>query len=147
MKLQTFTVANVSTIHVPVHDEENTRTPGTTNTGQTYENVNDANSSADSSGDSSSETRSEPSRYRSLRDVYEDTEEIELEEELYLMGIDEPSDFNQTSKRKEWRDAMDKEMQAVEKNQTWNLVELPPGQKTIGLKWVFKSRRTPMGRW
>ncbi|KAL8145756.1 hypothetical protein AgCh_003778 [Apium graveolens] len=146
MKLQTFTVANVSTVQVPVHNEENTRISGTTNTGHTYENINDTNSSTDSSGDSSSETSSEPLRYRSLRDVYEDTEEIELEEELYLMGIDEPSDFNQASKRKEWRDAMDKEMQAVEKNQTWSLVELPPGQKPIGLKWVFKVKKDSDGK-
>jgi hypothetical protein len=36
---------------------------------------------------------------------------------------------------------MEAEMQSIEENRTWNLVDLPPGHKPIGLKWVFKVKR------
>ncbi|GJZ20846.1 zinc finger, CCHC-type containing protein [Tanacetum coccineum] len=33
------------------------------------------------------------------------------------------------------------EIDSIEKNQTWTLTRLPPNQKVIGLKWVFKLKR------
>ncbi|GJR20291.1 ribonuclease H-like domain, reverse transcriptase, RNA-dependent DNA polymerase [Tanacetum coccineum] len=37
------------------------------------------------------------------------------------------------------------ELDAIEKNQTWSLVDLPVGRKPIGLKWVYKLKRDPSG--
>jgi hypothetical protein len=31
-------------------------------------------------------------------------------------------------------------MNAVEKNETWELAELPKGQKVIRVKWMFKKK-------
>lgn len=31
-------------------------------------------------------------------------------------------------------------MKTIEKNDTWELVELPPENKAIGVKWVYKSK-------
>ena len=31
-------------------------------------------------------------------------------------------------------------MSSLERNQTWKLVNRPPGQKVIGYKWVFKRK-------
>ena len=42
--------------------------------------------------------------------------------------------------RDKWKDAMEKEMQSIEANKVWELVELPEGNKTIGCKWVFKRK-------
>nr|CAD1820262.1 unnamed protein product [Ananas comosus var. bracteatus] len=39
-----------------------------------------------------------------------------------------------------WRDAMAKEIQALETNQTWSLEHLPPDKKPIGCKWVYKIK-------
>ena len=36
-----------------------------------------------------------------------------------------------------WVAAMTLEMDALQRNQTWELVSLPSGEKTIGCKWVF----------
>ena len=35
---------------------------------------------------------------------------------------------------------MDEEITAIERNQTWELVDLPEGKKVIGLKWVYKTK-------
>lgn len=36
---------------------------------------------------------------------------------------------------------MDKEIQAIEMNDTWELVTFPFGHLSIGVKWVYKLRR------
>ena len=38
--------------------------------------------------------------------------------------------------------AMEKEMQSLHKNQTWELVELPKRKRAIGCKWVYKKKKT-----
>ena len=40
---------------------------------------------------------------------------------------------------------MEAEMQSIEENKPWSLVDLPPGHKPIGLKWVFKVKRDEHG--
>ena len=35
---------------------------------------------------------------------------------------------------------MEKEIYAIEKNNTWELTTLPPGQRTIGVKWAYKIK-------
>ncbi|XP_074351811.1 uncharacterized protein LOC141690959 [Apium graveolens] len=78
---------------------------------------------------------SEPRRFRSLSDIYNNTEEIDTSDELLLMGVDEPVNYTQASRKKEWRRAMEQELEAIERNETWKLTELPPGKKVINLKW------------
>lgn len=41
---------------------------------------------------------------------------------------------------KVWLDAMREEMSAIQRNKTWELVDLPKGKNTIGLKWVFRTK-------
>ena len=36
-----------------------------------------------------------------------------------------------------WVTTMQAEMDALQANQTWELVPLPSGEKTVGYKWVF----------
>ena len=35
---------------------------------------------------------------------------------------------------------MDEEIEAIEKNQTWQLVKLPEGKDAIGVKWIYKTK-------
>lgn len=53
----------------------------------------------------------------------------------------EPSCFDEVKDAIEWVDAMDDEMQALIKNQTWDLVPKPKNVKPITCKWVYKLRR------
>nr|CAN63536.1 hypothetical protein VITISV_002860 [Vitis vinifera] len=48
--------------------------------------------------------------------------------------------FETAVKEPKWRKAMDAEIAAIERNDTWELCDLPKGQKTIGVKWVYKTK-------
>ena len=39
-----------------------------------------------------------------------------------------------------WIEAMDDEMDSLDKKKTWDLVHLPKGQNLVGRKWVFKKK-------
>ena len=45
-----------------------------------------------------------------------------------------------------WTEAVEDEMKSLAENNTWQLVELPPGVKPITAKWVFKIKRDGEGR-
>ena len=40
-------------------------------------------------------------------------------------------------KMRKWKAVIRYEMQALEANGTWNIVNLPTGKKVVGNKWVF----------
>lgn len=88
-------------------------------------------------------------KFRPLAEIYDATAEIELTDELIedlmFFEIEEPVNYVQAAKDSAWRQAMINEINAIEKNQTWKLVELPAGQKPIGLKWVYKLKRDSNG--
>ena len=45
-----------------------------------------------------------------------------------------------------WVEAMEIEMNALEKNCTWKLVDLPKGKKPVGCKWVFTIKYNAEGK-
>lgn len=59
-------------------------------------------------------------------------------------GID-PVSFEEAEKSENWRKAMDSEISSIEKNDTWMLMDLPPGAKSIGVKWVYKTKLNQHG--
>ena len=52
----------------------------------------------------------------------------------------EPTTYKQASQDNRWVTAMDNELAALTTNNTWVLVDLPPGKKPIGCKWVYKIK-------
>lgn len=54
-----------------------------------------------------------------------------------LTSLVEPRTFQETMKEEVWRNAMGSEVDALQRNHTWDLEELPPGKKALGSKWVF----------
>jgi hypothetical protein len=48
---------------------------------------------------------------------------------------------NEAERHAAWCAAMQSEMDAVEKNRTWELADRPRGHRAITLKWVFKLKR------
>ncbi|GFY85446.1 hypothetical protein Acr_04g0001840 [Actinidia rufa] len=52
----------------------------------------------------------------------------------------DPTSYSQAIKHAHWRDAISKEINALEANKTWILTSLPPEKKPIGCKWIFKTK-------
>ena len=44
-----------------------------------------------------------------------------------------------------WKKAMVEEMEAFDKNEAWDSVELPDGRKLVGSKWVSKKKLNAAG--
>ncbi|GKD16384.1 putative RNA-directed DNA polymerase, partial [Tanacetum coccineum] len=57
----------------------------------------------------------------------------------------EPKNFNQVARDKRWKEAMKKEIRALEENDTWMLVDLPNGKRAVDSKWVYKIKYKPNG--
>lgn len=50
----------------------------------------------------------------------------------------EPQTYFQAASDPNWINAMNEEMEALNRNNTWEITGLPPNRKPIGCKWVFK---------
>lgn len=57
----------------------------------------------------------------------------------------DPISFAVAVKNQEWVDAMNLELEALELNNTWAIVQLPQGKLAIGCKWIFKTKFKPDG--
>jgi hypothetical protein len=81
---------------------------------------------------------------RSLRELYDQNEEVDQISNFSLMACD-PVSFNEAAKEDVWIKAMDEEIDSIERNNTWDLVDLPEGKKSIGVKWVYKTKLNAEG--
>ena len=55
----------------------------------------------------------------------------------------DPETFEEAIKSQDsafWKEAIQEEMDSIMGNKTWKLVDLPPGSKPIGCKWIFKRK-------
>jgi len=51
-----------------------------------------------------------------------------------------PESIHEALDNPEWRKEVLAEMEALESNKTWEVVELPKGKKAVGCKWVFTPK-------
>ena len=64
---------------------------------------------------------------------------------VMLTDCNEPSCYKEAVQMKDsknWQLAMQTEMTALHKNQTWKLVKLPQGKKALPCKWVYRYKFT-----
>jgi hypothetical protein len=57
----------------------------------------------------------------------------------------EPLTFAKAEGDQAWPMAMEEEIDSNRENQTWGLIELPPGHWAIRLKWVYKIKKDESG--
>ena len=60
----------------------------------------------------------------------------------------EPKSFEEATtspEKAKWFEAMEREMESLKHHDVWELVNLPPGKKIIGSKWVFKVKTNADG--
>jgi hypothetical protein len=62
-----------------------------------------------------------------------------FQEEMHAISAEEPSSLEEASRDPSWRKAMVHELRSIEENNTWDVVDLPAGHCSIGLKWDFKA--------
>ncbi|KAL2241040.1 UNVERIFIED_CONTAM: putative mitochondrial protein, partial [Sesamum indicum] len=62
-----------------------------------------------------------------------------------LLSVQEPKDFKQAQEKADWRKAMQEEVNALEKNKTWKVIDLPSDKRAIGCKWLYKVKLNPNG--
>jgi hypothetical protein len=78
----------------------------------------------------------------------DDTNDEDDMRNLAIFGpcqIEDPVTYDEAAKFNTWRKAMDNEIQAIERNNTWELTELPTGAKVIGVKWIYKTKVNEKG--
>jgi Reverse transcriptase (RNA-dependent DNA polymerase)/gag-polypeptide of LTR copia-type/Integrase core domain/GAG-pre-integrase domain/Domain of unknown function (DUF4219)/Zinc knuckle len=68
---------------------------------------------------------------RALADLYQAT---------HAMLVADPTCFEEAANKEEWNKAMQEEIAAIERNNTWNLVRLPEGKNVISVKWLYKTK-------
>ena len=54
-----------------------------------------------------------------------------------LSHVEIPKSIKDVMQVPKWKDVVLEEMRALEKNQTWELIDLPKEKRTVGCKWVF----------
>ena len=63
---------------------------------------------------------------------------------MYCYNIeDDPKTFSDAMKSQDvsfWKEAINDEMDSIMGNNTWVLIDLPPGCKPLGSKWIFKRK-------
>ena len=61
---------------------------------------------------------------------------------IFLLEID-PQSYNEVVRSVDgalWKDAINSEIESILQNHIWLLVNLPPGCKPFGSKWIFKKK-------
>lgn len=54
--------------------------------------------------------------------------------------MEEPSLFKEAVQHSEWREAMKEEIQMIEKNKNWSLVQRPADKNVVSVKWIYRLK-------
>ena len=65
---------------------------------------------------------------------------------LALTSMIEPNYFEENNKDEFWNKGMDKELDQIEKNDTWELVPTPKDKNVIDTKWVYMNKLNEDGQ-
>lgn len=57
-----------------------------------------------------------------------------------ISSIREPRFYHEALTDPRWKQAIDLELEALESNHTWDIVDLPPNVRSIGCRWVYKIK-------
>lgn len=88
--------------------------------------------------DATTSAESPVRKVRLLTDIYESY--------TFVLNVADPITYEEASKTEIWREAMNEELDAIKRNDTWELVELPPDKKVVHLKWIYKTKYLSDGR-
>lgn len=67
-----------------------------------------------------------------LRDIYESYS--------FTLNVQDPLRYEEAHKNSMWRQVMEEEVHAINKNDTWVLIQAPADKNIIGPKWIYKTK-------
>ncbi|CAH9110456.1 unnamed protein product [Cuscuta europaea] len=82
---------------------------------------------------------------RSKNNIFKPNPKYALHTTLQTPAPVAPTTFKQANLLPHWRTAMQEEITALHKNQTWSLIPPDSTQNVIGCKWVFRVKQNPDG--
>ena len=94
---------------------------------------------------SSRSTPTEPVKTRSLREIYEAGTPNSFSLFALFSPIYDPLAFEEAIGEEVWAEAMDEEIECIEKNQIWELVDVPKYKDVISVKWIYKTKQDADG--
>ena len=62
---------------------------------------------------------------------------------MNVVSADSPQTYEESlcgDDSRSWKEAMDREINSLVKNKTWQLVEKPKDKKVLDLKWVYTNK-------
>ena len=80
-----------------------------------------------------------PRKTKSLRGIYQEErydEDYDERVNFASFSHSDPIYFEEAVNEQKWCTTMDEEIDAIERNKTWELTTLPPKKQAIGVKWV-----------
>ncbi|KAA0042932.1 integrase [Cucumis melo var. makuwa] len=97
-------------------------------------------SSSSSTPSSTSDDEILPRRRRSIQEIYNVTNRINDDHfaNFALFASVDLVTFDETIQDEKWKIAMDQEIDAIRRNETWKLMELPTNKQALGVKWAYK---------
>ncbi|KAK4258396.1 hypothetical protein QN277_007851 [Acacia crassicarpa] len=98
---------------------------------------------------SSSNLGGVPAKMRSLSDIYDATDPVQttLDYSLFCLVAEcDPVTYEEAANDEKWKKAMNDEIAAIKRNDTWELTTMPKEQKPIGVKWVYKTKTNKEGK-
>ena len=82
-----------------------------------------------------------------LRINKRERKETNLGEDFYTFLVDDdPRSYKEAMTSSDaplWKEIINSEIESIMHSHTWEIVDLPPGVKTIGCKWIFKRKLKP----
>ncbi|GAU29997.1 hypothetical protein TSUD_160820 [Trifolium subterraneum] len=120
-----------------------------TNDQHSNDNNTDSDQYVDEESTDSDELPPRIGRKPGYLDDYTSGEEFDEAAQMQNLAManinNDPITYYEAVKCEEWKQAMDQEIEAIERNDTWELVSLPHGAKRIGVKWIYKTKYNEKG--
>ncbi|CAL5420691.1 unnamed protein product [Camellia sinensis] len=129
---------------IPVHFEDEEQSQVSSEQPQVSSSHLSSTSSGEDQSEISEQTRPQRTKSRPawMRE-YEVTGIDQFDDPIThfaLLSDCDPVIFKNAVQDPKWQQAMDEEIHAIEKNNTWELTNIPKGHKSIDVKWVYKTK-------
>jgi hypothetical protein len=95
--------------------------------------------------------RKPPKRYRYEHDIanYVSYTSLSPSYRAFIASLQSvmiPRDWKASKQDPKWHEAMREKLNALKKNKTWELVDLPTGKRVVGCKWNYTMKQNPEGK-